>query len=209
MLLSDYVQAIRRGWVIIVVSVLLALAGAAAVELRKPDVYTASTQLFVASAVPTDDPEELYQRNLIAEQRVGSYVSVISGDVVAGRVAEELGSDLGASVLVSAVPDTVVLQVTTTGSDPERVAEVARAYAEVAPQVIEEVDQVDGSGSQVRVTVVDVADVPSAPAPGSPIMLLIAASILGLGVGITIVIVREVLRRENAERARDADNVPA
>lgn len=209
MLLSDYLQALRRGWIIVLVSVLLALAGAAAIALRKTDVYTADTQLFVASAVPTDDPEELYQRNLIAAQRVQSYVSVISGDVVADRVAEELGSDLGASVEVTVVPNTVVLQITTTGADPEQVAEVARAYAEVAPQVIEEVDQVDDSASQVRVTVVDDADVPSAPVPNSPLMLVVAATLLGLGLGFTIVMVREVLRRERADRARDPDGVTA
>lgn len=208
-LLSDYIQAARRGWIIILVTMLLALAGAAALTARKADVYTSSTQLLVAAAVQTDDPEELYQRNLVAAQRVTSYVSLAGGDVVADRVAEVLGSDVDASVAVSVIPATVILQVAVSGSDPDRVAEVAGAYAQVLPEVIDEVETVDDMPSQVRVTVVDKADVPSAPDPSSPVMLFLAAGLLGLGVAFTIVMVREVLRREKAAGASAPEGITA
>lgn len=209
MLLSDYVQAVRRGWIIILVTLLLALAGAGFLVARKADIYTSSTQLFVAAAAPSADPEELYQRNLIAAQRVKSYVSLALGDVVASRVAEVIGSDIEGSVSVSVLPETVILQISVSGADPDRVAEEAGAYAEVLPAVIDEVDSVDDSATQVRVTVIDKADVPSAPIPSSPGTLFVAAAILGLGLGFTIVMVREVLRRETTDRAPDADVPPA
>lgn len=201
MLLSDYLRAARRGWVIILVTVLLALACAAGLTARKTDVYTTSTQLFIAASVPGAKPQELYQRNLIAAQRVSSYVTIAGGDLVADRVTEILGSDIGASVSVTIVPATVVMQITASGSDPDRVAEVANAYAKVLPGVIDEIEAIDDSSAQLRITVVDEADVPSAPVPSSSLMLFVAALLFGLGLAFTIVTVREVLRREKAEAA--------
>lgn len=204
MLLSDYVRAIKRGWVILLVTLAVALLVAAGVVLRKADTYTASTQLFVAAAVTDGDPEQVYQRNLIAAQRVTSYVSVVSGDVVQQRVSEELGSDVDASVAVSIVPETVIMNIAVTGADADRVAEIARAYAEVVPSVIDEVEEVDESAPQLRVTVIDEADVPGAPDPKTILPTFILAAILGLGLGFVLVVAREVLRRERAATTSEA-----
>lgn len=204
MLLSDYVQAIKRGWVILLVTLAVALVVAAGLVLRKTDTYTASTQLFVAAAVTDGDPEQVYQRNLIAAQRVTSYVSVVSGDVVQQRVSEELGSDVDASVAVSIVPETVIMNIAVTGADADRVAEIARAYAEVVPSVIDEVEEVDESAPQLRVTVIDEADVPGAPDPKTILPTFILAAILGLGLGFVLVVAREVLRRERAATTSEA-----
>lgn len=205
MTLSEYAAALRRGWIIILVTVAVALVCAGGVVLRKADVYSSTTRLFVASAVSNDKPEELYQRNLIAGSRVASYVSVISGNVVEDRVKEELGdTSLDASVAVAAVPDAVVIQVTASSSDAQRAADVAQAYAKVAPAVIDEIEQVDGGDPQVRLTVIDEAEVPSAPNPVAVLPTLVAAGILGLGLGLTIVVVREILRREREEAEASA-----
>lgn len=205
MLLSDYVAIIRRGWIILLVALTLAMALAAASVVRKADTYTTSTQLFVAAADPGGDPEETYQRNLIAAQRVTSYVSVVSGDVVRTRVGDELGSDVDASVVVTVVPSTVIMSIAVTGAEAERVAEIARAYADVVPDVIDEVEEVDESSPQLRVSVIDEADVPSAPDPAAVLPTFILAAILGLGAGFVIVVAREVLRRERAARAETTE----
>lgn len=200
MLLSDYIDALKRGWIILLVATVLAVGCALGLQLRKADTYTASTQLFVAAAVSDRDPEELYQRNLIAAQRTSSYVSLANGSVVADRVSDLLGSDIDVSVTTSRVPETVVLQITATGSDGQRVADVASAYAEALPEVIEEVEAVGAGPEQIRVSIIDEAEVPSSPDPSSTLMPLVAAGVLGLGLGFVIVMVREVLRREKADR---------
>lgn len=183
---------------IFLVALLLSLAAGGVLVARQADVYTSSTQLFVASAAQTDDPEKLYESNQIAAQRVTSYVSLANGDMVADRASEALGSDLDASVSASIVPSTVILQISASGSDPDQVAAVAAAYAEVLPAAIDEVEDVGSSPVQVRVTVVDRADVPSAPNPTSTLVPFVAMVLLGLGLAFTIVMVREVLRRERA-----------
>lgn len=205
MTLSEYVAALKRGWWIVLATVLVAVACAFVLIVRQPDVYNASTQLFVASAAESKNPEELYQRNLIATQRVASYVTVINGDVVADRVADLLGvDDLDATVVTSVQAGTVVMVVTASGSDPQEAADVANGYAEVVPDVIAEIEQVDGGPPPVHVTVTDKADVPVHPLPTAKASRLAAAVILGLGLGLTIVVLREVLRRERATAARTA-----
>lgn len=204
MTLSDYLAAIKRGWWIILATLLVALVVAGAIVALQAGTYSASTQLFVASAVDTKNPEELYNRNLIATQRVASYVPVITGDVVAERVAEHMGEAVGASVTVTVVPTTVVMEITASSADPEQAAAVANAYAEVVPDVIDELEDVPGGAAQVRVTAIDTAEVPTSPDSLSVPAKLGAVAILALGLGLTFVVFRETLRRERSEKLRAA-----
>lgn len=196
MLLSDYLAALRGGWKIILGVLAVALAVSVVPTLRATPVYTSSTELFVAASANTNDPEELYQRNAIASQRILSYVEAASGDLVADKVADRLGQDLDASVVAEAVAGTVVLRITVTGSDAEHVRDVTEAYADVMPGVIGDIEDVgDPEAAQVRVTVIDAADLPTV-APRSVLPNLVLGLILGLGLGLVIVMMRDTLRRE-------------
>ena len=199
MTLSDYVAALKRGWIIVLVSVVLALTCAGVLAMRKSEVYTSSTELFVAPALAGGNPDLLAQRNSVATQRVPSYVNVILGDAVANRVDEAVQGLGDASVSVVALPSTVVLQVTVTSAQAQHAADVARAYAEVVPEVVQELEAVNGAPPQVRITTIDEADVPSSSSKASIVPSLVAGGILGLGLGFAIVMVREVLRRERAQ----------
>jgi capsular polysaccharide biosynthesis protein len=207
-LLSDYVAALKGGWKILVGILVVAIALSFIPTLRSAPVYASSTDLFVATSANTDDPEELYQRNAIATQRIASYVTAASGDVVADKVSEQLGGALDASIVAEAIPSTVVIRITATGSDAERVRDVAAAYADVMPGVIGELEEVgDETAAQVRVSVVDRADLPAAT-PRSFLPNLVLALILGLGLGVVVVMLRETLRREQRaarSAASDAD----
>jgi capsular polysaccharide biosynthesis protein len=195
-LLSDYVAALKGGWKIILSTVVVALILAMIPTLRAAPTYSTSTDLFVATSANTNDPEELYQRNAIAAQRMPSYVVAVSGDVVSDKVVDELGGDLDASVTAESISGTVVLRITVTGSDAEHVRDVASAYADVMPDVIADIEEVgDPDATQLRVSVIDAADVPSA-SPRSFLPGLVLALVLGLGLGLVIVVARETLRRE-------------
>jgi capsular polysaccharide biosynthesis protein len=195
-LLSDYLAALKGGWKIILGTTVVALGLALVPTVRDVPVYASSTELFVASSANTNDPEELYQRNVIAAQRMPSYVEAASGDLVADRVAEELGDEMAASVVAESVAGTVVLRITASGPDAEHVRDVASAYADVMPSVIADIEDVgDPNAAQVRVTVIDGADLGTA-SPQSFLPSLVLGLVLGLGLGLVIVIARETLRRE-------------
>ncbi|WP_107705069.1 YveK family protein [Nocardioides allogilvus] len=209
MLLSDYLAALKGGWKIILGILVAAVTLSFIPVLNSTPVYSSSTDLFVATSANTDDPEELYQRNAIAAQRVASYVSAASGDVVADKVAEALGGDLDATVVAEAISGTVVIRITATGPDAERVRDVAAAYAEVVPGVIEDLEAVgDNTSAQVRVTVIDEADVPG-ETPRSYLPNIVLSLILGLGLGLVIVMLRETLRRERRAARAAASSADA
>ena len=200
MLLSDYVAALKGGWRIILGILLVAIALSFIPTLRSSPVYVSNTDLFVAASANTNDPEELYQRNAIATQRIASYVTVASGNMVADQVAEKLGGDLDATVVAEAIPATVVIRITATGSDAEQVRDVAAAYADVLPGVIDALEEVgDETAAQVRLTVIDQANLPAPTPRGSFLPNIVLALILGLGLGVVIVVLRETLRREQRE----------
>lgn len=197
MLLSDYLAALRSGWKIILGTLVVSLGLAIAPTLGDAPVYSSSTDLFVAANADSGNPEDLYQRNVIVAQRILSYVELASGDVVADQVAEEIGEDLGASVVAEAVPGTVVLRITASGPDPEQARDVAAAYTDVLPRVIAEIDDAgDPESALLRVSVIDTADLPSTPASTSRVPNLVLGTVLGLGLGLVIVVLRETLRRE-------------
>lgn len=199
MTLTDYVDAVKRGWVIILVTVVLALAVSAGLVLRKAETYTSAAELLVAPAVTGSSEVQAAQSAALAS-RVASYVRVVSGDVVRGQVDEAVGGIGDAGVSVAVLPGTFVLTLTVTSSDAQHAADVAQAYLDVVPTVIEEVD----AEAQIRVSTIDGAEVPSAPTSTSPVPTLVAALILGLGLGLTLVILREVLRRERRQAAMAA-----
>lgn len=208
MTLSEYIDAIKRSWIIVVAVVVVAIGVGASTVVRQPLVYASSTQLFVAPAEPgTGNPDLLAQRAAIAAARVKSYVALASGDVVRDEVDATVGGIGDASVTVEVPLDTVILSMTVTSADPDHAAEVAAAYADVVAGVIEELETAGDDGSTVGVTVVDKADVPSSPVARTVVPVLGAAGILGLGLGLTVAIVREVLARERAQRrTRESEN---
>ncbi len=117
---------------------------------------------------------------------------------------------IGDASVSAVVPlDTVVLTISVTSADPDTAAEVAAAYADAAAEVIERIETPDNGEPTVTVTTVDRADVPSAPVARSVVPVLGAAGILGLGLGLTLAVLREVLRRERLQRRSTAPAAPA
>lgn len=207
MTLSDYVAALKRGWLIILSAFLLAMACAAVVVVLRPDVYTATTQLYVASVEDENESSSTDNQDF-AGSRVVSYATVLGGNVMADRVDEEVGGSGSESVTVAALADSVILQVSVSGDDAQRVTDVAQAYARTAPSVIEGLEQDSAGRSRVKVTVFDEADVPSAPDAVARVPLIAGAGILGLGLGVSIVLIRETLRRERSAASRQAEQPP-
>jgi uncharacterized protein involved in exopolysaccharide biosynthesis len=193
--LSDYLTAFKRGWWIVLGTLVLGLAVAAAMLARQPTVYSTSSQLFVTASVqlPRDGSGDWYD---VAGTRVISYATVANGDLVAERVADLVGDTSGTSVSVAAIPNTVVISIGVQGPDAEVVADVADAYAAVLPSVIDEVEDREG-GTKVELTPVAQADVPDAPDPRPVLATMGSAGILALGLGATLAILRQALRRDS------------
>jgi capsular polysaccharide biosynthesis protein len=204
--LRHYLAAVREGRKIVVVVLVLAIALGALLAIIQGARYTSTTKLFVATQVESDDPDELLQRNAIAQQRIVSYVEVINGNVFARQIAEEVGYDFDIEdVQVSVRPSTSVIQVAVVDDDADAAQEIAAAYAEAAPAVLRDLERSDEGGWEVVATVVDEADEAEPVEQRSPVLIILMAVFLGLVAGAVLAVVWWAVRRELTAERQHAD----
>ncbi len=197
--IQDYLRALRRGWRIIVVSVIACLLVGGLIIARSERVYAANAELFVAPGSGSSTAE-LVQGSAFFEDRVKTYALIVDSAVVLEPVIEELGLDesarsLAASVSATAPIETVLLRIRVTDTDPERAAAVANAVAARFRDVATELETVEGSDEDpvVRVTIVEPATVPRVPISPNTKLILVLAAMIGLAVGFAIAVSREAL----------------
>jgi succinoglycan biosynthesis transport protein ExoP len=185
----------RSGWRLITAGVLLGLVVALALLWFTPPTYSSSARLFV-SAATTTDASAAYQSDLFSQQRVTSYVQLLTGEELNGRVATALGLDLNPlevaeKVTARPIPDTVILEVTVTDSSPRRAYDIATALTEQFTEWVTLLETPRGSSvSTVNVTTVQPAKLDNDPVGPDAARYLAGGAVLGLLLGVAVVLVR-------------------
>ncbi|MEV7572214.1 polysaccharide biosynthesis tyrosine autokinase [Pseudarthrobacter sp. NPDC089323] len=196
--LRDYVQVLRRCWILISACTAagLLIAGSA-VLLAKPS-YTATTRLFVAIQ-SSGTVQELQQGNIFTQARVQSYVKTVSTPVVLQPVIDSLGLDaapenLAAKIKASNDVNTVIINIAATDSSPVRAAAIAQATGESLVRTVETLEKPrTGGESPVRLSVVAPATAPSVPSAPNTRLILILGLMLGLVAGVAASMLRALL----------------
>lgn len=191
--LRDVLQALRAGWWLIAIVVLLGIGAGGALTFTATPLYASTTQLFVSTATTTDT-SSAYQGNLFSQQRVASYAELLTGVQLAAEVVEDLGLDLtpeqvAGKVTATAVPETVILTVTVTDTSAARATDIATSIgAKFAEQVTALETPPGAVASTVKVTTVRPAELnetPVSPNATRNIALSIVLSVLaGLGLAL-------------------------
>jgi len=196
--LTDYLRVLRKYWVLIVALVLVGVAAAAAYSLAKTPEYSSSAKVFV-STQSSDNVSDLTQGNTYSQQRVKTYVNLVSTPIVLQPVIAALelnitAGQLGGQVSAVATPDTTIIQITATSEDPVLAAELANTTAESLTGVVAKIESTDdGATSPVKLTRVQEANVPTTPgSPNVPLNLALGV-LVGLALGIAFAVLRETL----------------
>lgn len=195
--LSDYWQTIRRRWRLIGLTLLVALAAAAAFTWTATPQYESSTRLFVSTS--ESDIGTAYTGSQFATQRATSYANLVESRQLAERVAGSLddGADPDAlpdKVAATVVPETVILEITATDPEPLRAQSIAQSYAEELRALIEELETPNGRSSAViKATVVDDAQVSDQAVSPQPLRTMGLAAVLGLLLGVGLAVARDLL----------------
>ncbi|SKC70390.1 polysaccharide biosynthesis tyrosine autokinase [Plantibacter cousiniae (nom. nud.)] len=196
--LTDYLRVLRKYWVLIVALVLVGVATAAAYSLAKTPEYSSSAKVFV-STQSSDNVSDLTQGNTYSQQRVKTYVNLVSTPIVLQPVIAALelnitAGQLGGQVSAVATPDTTIIQITATSEDPVLAAELANTTAESLTGVVAKIESTDdGATSPVKLTRVQEANVPTTPgSPNVPLNLALGV-LVGLALGIAFAVLRETL----------------
>jgi polysaccharide biosynthesis transport protein len=211
----QYLQVLRRHWLLICLIILVCTASAAVLAWTRPPTYAAQTQLFVStSGTARNTPADLsqtYQGALFSQQQVFSYAQLVSSPAVVGAVVHQLHlSDSVANIqseIRSSVPvGTVLINVTVTDQSPQRARAIANVLGEQASKFIVKLETPpDRNSSRVTMAVTRQAEEPTQPvSPRKPLYLVLGA-LLGVVLGIVITVVREGLDT----RVRGEDQVAA
>ena len=199
MTLHDYLRLLRERWTILLTAVVVALATAGAVWFLRPADYTATLRMYV-SAQSADTAQAAFQGAQLSQQRVTSYVELVSSRRVSEEVVRRLNLSVAPEVLAKEITassklDSVIIDVAVTGESPQGVTAVANAVGAVFPELVDELERPSSPTGMppVAVRVVQPATTPIVPSSPGLFIMLALGLLAGLGVGVGLALVLSAL----------------
>jgi len=205
--LQDFVKLLRTRWLIILVTLVVGLLGAIAVNLLSTPLYEASTRLFV-STTSGATLAETYQGNRFSQERVVSYTELLMGETLAQRTIDKLDLDITAedlreNVTARSKPDTVLIDVMVKDESPVRARDIADALSDEFVSLVSELETPpDGTRPDARVIVEQRASIPDEPVTPKTARNIALGVAVGLLLGIGLAVLRDVL--DNTVKDREA-----
>lgn len=146
--LASYLEVLLRWWQVVAAITLLSIVAAAGYLILKPAEYQSSAVLFVTT--PRDDANTYYRGDSYSKERISSYAALGQSPEIAQRVIDDLGLDADPANLVSGttltpVPETVLLNLATTGQTPREAQAIAQAYVEELRRSVAALETVPGA----------------------------------------------------------------
>lgn len=206
----EYVAAVRRRWVIIVISTMVgAILGLGVYALQSPQ-YAATAQLFVGAQTgdAADRGEAAFGVAQLAATRFASYSKLAESNRVVSEIEAQLGfvlppEKINENLSLSGQPGSAMIEVQGTGSTPEfaaRLANVAAVSIATKAQAIER-----ATGGLATVTVADEAVANPKPITAGPVKTVTLGALLGLLVGLALA----VLLHQFDTRIRRYSDIPS
>ena len=198
--LRDVLAALRAGWWLPLIGLVVGAAAALAASLLQTPQYTSSTQLFVSTS-GASTTSDLSQGSQFSEQRVTSYAQLIAGRNMAARVVQRLGlatspGALADEITATAVTDTVLINVDVTDPSARRAQRIAAAVGAEFTAYAQQLEAPGPTGaSPVKVTVTEQPQVPAAASSPKTTRNVALGLVVGLLVGAALTIARVRLDR--------------
>lgn len=195
--LRDYLRILRKRWMVIVAFVLISVAAAATVSLLVTPKYEATTQVFVF-VQSSGNAADLSQGNVFAQGQVKSYADAVNTPRVLDSVIKQLGlkesaTELAQSVTATAALDTVNVTITVDSPSAVASASIANAVTASFQRVVADITKPSSGSSQVSVSVLQPATVPTAPVSPKLGLNLILGVLVGLVLGLGVALLIQVL----------------
>lgn len=206
MTVQDFVKLLRTRWVIICVTVIIAVLCAVAVNLLTTPLYEASTRLFV-STTSGANLTETYQGNRFSQERVVSYTQLIMGETLAQRTIDKLDLDIDAAELrknvkATAKVNTVLIDVAVVDESPVRARDIADALSDEFVVMVRELETPpDRRQPDARVIVEQRASIPDHPVTPRTTRNLGIGLGIGLLLGVGLAFLRDQMDNTVKSRA--------
>lgn len=203
--LADYLAVIRRGWWIIVLTIVVVVGVGLAFTIERSNPYT-STAAVVAIPNPVASDVDGYELPDMDQRRTATYASIGGGSVLKARVAKRLGLQKGERIgTIRSVADSAsaTIRITASNADAKIAQRVARIAAEELQAMIGEFESVPGSGdSLVDVHLIDEPKIPEESTIAPDVLRTSAFAgfvglVLGMGIAVALELVRRALRESS------------
>lgn len=208
--LPDYLRLLRRYWAVVLAGPALGLGLATYQVQSAPETYTATSTVYVSMATGTSVADS-YQGGLAAQQRVRSYLELVTSDHVLDRVIGQLGLEpdrdgLRARITADTPPATSLLRVSVTDENPETSRILTDQVVSQFRALVDELETIELTAAPAaRVAVVDPAQAPAAPDGPGGTRLLAVGGLAGLLLGAVAAYLLDRLDR----RVRDTAELAA
>ncbi|HVE76338.1 MAG TPA: polysaccharide biosynthesis tyrosine autokinase [Actinomycetota bacterium] len=214
--IKDYLRIIwKRRW-IIAFAVGAAAALAMGISSRQDPVYLAEAKVFIGPksvSADSDDLSAALEQLTYGREFLASYAEQLRSRRMAEKVIERQGLDLtpvelSSRVDASIIPDTRILSITVTDSDPVRAQELVNAIAQV---FVEDGIEDFGGRSGVLASIFEEALTPTRPISPNPVRDGVMGVLIGLVVGLGLSFLAERLDTTIQNRSdvqRVLGNVP-
>ncbi len=196
--LRDYLRIARRRWLLILLSTLAVLGGAALATAQTTPQYESTARVFISTSA-AGTSSDAYQGGLFSQQRVASYADVVGGADVAERVVDDLQLDvspetLAGRITATVVPETVLLEVKVRDANRFEAQRINQSVMVQLQDLITELETPPGRRmATLKATVVDAPQLPEGAVSPQPLRNLGLGLLLGLLLGIGLAVAREVL----------------
>lgn len=191
--LRNYFKILRNHIILIAISSIVALGIGAILYSRTPSTYAADIQFYVST--PQPEGTNAQATGLFAQNRVNSYVLLLTSEELARRIIDQGGIDLTPTQVASRIRadadvNTVLISVTVTDTDRERAFRIAQGIGKTLGPMV---DTLDNAGRRSSLVVINIVSGPTLrPAPVGPDLKLYLG--IGLAAGLLVSVAYAFLR---------------
>jgi capsular polysaccharide biosynthesis protein len=196
--LRQVLKVIGRSWVIIVVTVVVALAAGFLVTKEVTPSYQTETKVLLTPSVQTGDAGDLGPANTVLAAQAPTYAALVTTPLILDPAIKASGAaitsiDLAQDVTASLQAQTSIITITVNADSAEGAAQLANA---IAASLIERVKSVSSivSGVSASGSVVEAPIIPTEPASPNFLLVMLVALAVGLAVAFLVVAFRQALR---------------
>lgn len=195
---KDLLRLALRRWKTIAVCFALAVIAAALLSVSATPVYQSTSRVFISST-DVANSTDAYYASAFSSLRVKSYAELATSGSVLKQVADQLHlnltpGELAGKVSAAVNADTVIIDIVAQDNNARVAQQIAQAEAELLKTYIPEVETPTGKAtSPVKATIIDDAGFNPKPISPRTSLNLTVAGILGLLIGLTVAVLRDLL----------------
>ena len=142
---NAYLRPLVRWWRLVVIVTILAVVASGVSTMIQPDVYESRTTLVIGTTILDPNPEsgQIY----IAQQLAGIYADMARREPIQQAAMESLGIDWFPQYKSEVVPQTQMIEISVTDTNPKRAQIIAN---ELARQLMEQSPAIGNTETGVR-----------------------------------------------------------